>query len=217
MSQSPLELTASPAPVVALIGPVGAGKSVVLGFLAELGAAVINFDDYSRDLLQPGTPETEAVARELGARFLRADGTVDRPALGALVFADDEARARLEAIMHPPMLARLRAAVAEFRRQPAAPLLAVEGALLGRLAAGLFDAMVVVDAPTPVRGQRLEQTRGLSREAVIPLLALHERLATGSGWADFTLVNEGSPADLRAETGKLWQNLTGLPPVWNQP
>lgn len=206
------ELPPGSAPTVAVVGPVGAGKSALRGLFREFGAATLDFDGYSRDLLAAGTPETAAVRAAWGEPYVRPDGTVDRAALGALVFADDAARTRLEAIVHPPMLALLRRRLEDFRRAPEAPLLAVEGAILGRLAAGTFDALIVVDAPPAVRRQRLEQGKGLTPEAALRLVALHERLGIGRDPADFVVDNGGSPAELRAQAEELWRRLTGRDP-----
>lgn len=205
------QLPSGTAPTVAIIGPVGSGKSSLRRLLAEYGAATLDFDDYSRELLAPGTPETAAVLAAFGTPYLRADGSVDRAALGALVFTDDAARERLEAILHPPMLALLQRRLEDFRRAPEAPLLAVEGAILGRLAPGTFDVVIVVDAPADLRRSRLRD-KGLSAEAAQRLLDLHQRLGIGREPADITLDNSGSLEHLRAQAARLWRDLTGCEP-----
>ncbi|NLO73581.1 MAG: dephospho-CoA kinase [candidate division WS1 bacterium] len=197
-----------PAPVVAVIGPVGAGKSAVLGFLQELGAATINFDDYSRQLLRPDRPETTQVRTAFGPHYVEAGGKVDRAALGALVFADDQAREQLEGILHPPMLAQLRAAVEEFRRDPSAPLLAVEGAILGRLAPELFDALVQTTAPANVRVERL-RSKGWSPETIQHVLALQRRLGLDTAAGDFVIDGSRPLSDVREQVVRLWHDLTG--------
>jgi dephospho-CoA kinase len=86
---------------IGITGPIGCGKSTVAGWLGELGAAVIDADDVAREVTAEGTPAAEAIAAEFGTQILRADGSLDRAALGRIVFADPEALARLEAIVHP--------------------------------------------------------------------------------------------------------------------
>ena len=195
-------------PVVALFGPAGAGKTLVRQILATLGAATLDFDDYSRVLLVPGSPEFEQVRRELGEGYLCPDGTLDRSAVGQRVFRDPEARARLEATVHPAMLALLRRDVAAFRAQPSAPALVVEGALLGRLATpGLFDAVVLVTAPAEVRLQRLQQRGARSLESARQLVALHQELGLSAGPADFVLDTGGSPDEVREQVRQLWPRL----------
>lgn len=192
--------------VVALIGPLGAGKSLVRQALVERGAAALDFDDYSRQLLQPGTAEYEAVRREFGTDYFRGDGSLDRAALAARIFADPDARKRLNAIVHPGMLARLREAVAEFRAAPCAPLLVVEGAILGQLpTAGLFDLVLMVQAPRETRIRRIRERDGLSEEEARRRIALHEELGVGRERADFTVVNDHDQRDLQAQVEAFWE------------
>ena len=89
------------APLLGLIGPIGCGKSTVAGFLAERGAAVIDADQLTRDLMSPGAPVTETILARFGERLRRPDGSLDRAALGRLVFSDPGRLGELEAIVHP--------------------------------------------------------------------------------------------------------------------
>ena len=89
------------APLIGLIGPIGCGKSTVAGWLAERGAAVIDADRLTRDLMSPGTQVTESILARFGERYRRPDGSLDRAALGRLVFSDPTRLAELEAIVHP--------------------------------------------------------------------------------------------------------------------
>jgi dephospho-CoA kinase len=89
------------APLIGLIGPVGCGKSTVASFLADRGAAVIDADQLTRDLMLPGTPVTEAIVARFGESYRRPDGSLDRAALGRLVFSDPDRLAELESIVHP--------------------------------------------------------------------------------------------------------------------
>ena len=98
---------------IGLTGPIGCGKSTVAGWLAERGARVIDADRVARDVTPPGSPELGAVVKEFGPGILRDDGSLDRAALGRIVFADAAALARLEAIVHPAVRPRILAAIAE--------------------------------------------------------------------------------------------------------
>jgi len=89
------------APLIGLIGPIGCGKSTVAGWLAELGAIVVDADRLTRDLMAPGTPVTESILARFGEEYRLADGSLDRAVLGRLVFADPARLAELESIVHP--------------------------------------------------------------------------------------------------------------------
>ncbi len=202
------QCTTSPL-VIALVGPAGAGKSVLRQALARRGAATLDFDDYSRALLRPGTNEYERLRYEFGSQVLREDGTVDRAALAARVFADAQARACLNAIVHPGMLALLRRALDEFRRAPSAPVLVVEGAILRQLPTeGWFDQVVLVTAPPEVRARRLRESKDLSAEAVSALLQLQEEMGLGREVADHVITNAGDRTALEGQADALWQKLT---------
>ena len=116
------------APLIGLIGPIGCGKSTVAGFLAERGAAVIDADQLSRDVMLPGTPVTESILARFGEQYRRPDGSLDRAALGRLVFSDPDRLAELEAIVHPAVEQLERDAIrsADARRPTAIALEAVK-------------------------------------------------------------------------------------------
>ena len=105
---------------IGLTGGIGSGKSTVAGLLAGRGAVVVDADRLAREVVAPGTPGLAAVVEEFGPQVLAADGSLDRPALAAVVFADPAARARLDAVVHP--LVRARAAEATAAAPPDAVL-----------------------------------------------------------------------------------------------
>ncbi|MBI2775895.1 MAG: dephospho-CoA kinase [Chloroflexi bacterium] len=141
--------------VIGLTGPIGCGKSTVAGWLAQLGATVIDADVEARAVLEPGQPALEAVLAAFGAGLRRADGTLDRAALGRLVFADAGALARLEAIVHPAVRPRILAAM-EAARAAGEPAVVVEAIKLveGGLAT-LCDEVWLVDCEPAVQRERI--------------------------------------------------------------
>jgi dephospho-CoA kinase len=110
---------------IGLTGPIGCGKSTVARWLGEAGAIVVDADEVARDVVEPGTPELEAVVTAFGSGLRRADGRLDRAALGRIVFRDPEALARLERIVHPAVRARILAAIDAADRE-GAPGIVVE-------------------------------------------------------------------------------------------
>src|SRR6478735_10332924 len=149
---------------VGLTGGVASGKSTVAAMLAELGAVVIDADALAREVVAKGTPGLAAVVEEFGEELLGADGELDRPAMGRLVFNDAQARKRLEAIVHPLVFERIVELEEQAQQDDAAvvvhdiPLLAESGR------ADTFDAVLVVDAPAHLQVERMTRDRGWSTE-----------------------------------------------------
>jgi len=116
------------AQVIGLIGPIGSGKSTVAGWLADRGAAVVDADQLTRELMAPGTPVTRSIVARFGGEYRRPDGSLDRAALGRLVFADAVRLAELESIVHPAVTHLERDAIraADARRPTAIVLEAIK-------------------------------------------------------------------------------------------
>ncbi len=196
---------------IGLTGGVASGKSTVAGMLTELGAVVIDADAIAREVVAAGTPGLDAVVAEFGEELLTEDGELDRPAMGRVVFHDDAARRRLEAIVHPLVFERYA------EQEAAAP----EGALVvhdipllvesGR--ASEFDAVVVVDVPRELQVERMLRDRGwtlVDAEARIAAQATREqRLAV----ATHVIENTGTLEGLRARVAEVHAALTGGVPA----
>lgn len=196
---------------IGLTGGVASGKSTVAGMLTELGAVVIDADAIAREVVAAGTPGLAAVVAEFGEELLTEDGELDRPAMGRLVFHDDAARRRLEAIVHPLVFERYA------EQEAAAP----EGALVvhdipllvesGR--ASEFDAVVVVDVPRELQVERMLRDRGwtlVDAEARIAAQATREqRLAV----ATHVIENTGTLEELRTRVAEVHAALTGGAPA----
>ncbi len=191
---------------VGLTGGVGSGKSTVSALLAELGAVVIDADQLAREVVAKGTPGLAAVVAAFGAELLTDDGELDRPAMGALVFADEERRRLLESIVHPLVFERYAALEAQADPDDVVvhdiPLLAESGR------GDDFDAVVVVDVPDEVRIERMVRDRGWTREEAESRIAAQatreERLAIATHVVD----NSGSREALRERVAVLHAELT---------
>ena len=193
---------------IGLTGGIAAGKSVATARLAELGALVVDHDQLAREAVAPGSVGLAEIVAAFGADILAPDGSLDRPALGALVFADAAARSRLNDIVHPEV--RRLSAEREARAAAADPAAVVVHdipLLVETGQAGHFHLVVVVHTPAEQRVRRLVEVRGLSEDAARSRLASQaaddERLAV----ADFTQDGSGSEDDLRSQVDTLWQRV----------
>ena len=193
---------------IGLTGGIAAGKSVATARLAELGAVVIDHDLLAREAVAPGSVGLAAIVEAFGDGVLTPDGSLDRPGLGALVFADAAARSRLNDIVHPEVrrLSAEREAMAA-AADPAAVVVHDIPLLVETGQAGHFHLVVVVHTPAEQRVRRLVEGRGLSEDAARSRLASQaaddERLAA----ADVTLDGAGAEDDLRAQVDTLWQRV----------
>jgi dephospho-CoA kinase len=190
---------------VGLTGGVASGKSTVAALLRELGAVVVDSDVLAREVVEPGTPGLAAVVEAFGPGVLTADGRLDRPALGAVVFGDEPARRRLEGILHP--LIRARAAELE-AAAPAGTVVVHDIPLLVETGqADRFDAVVVVDVPVETQVARMVRDRGMSREDALARVkaqaSREERLAV----ATQVVENTGTREDLRDRVTEVLEEL----------
>ncbi|MFZ0141907.1 MAG: dephospho-CoA kinase [Aeromicrobium sp.] len=188
-----------------LAGGIGSGKSTVSARLAEHGAVVIDYDRLAREAVEPGTPGLAAIAERFGDEVIAADGTLDRDALGAVVFGDDTARADLEAITHPAIFelaTALEATVADDGVVVHDLPLLVEAGM-----ATLFDLVVVVDVPAYVQVDRLVTLRGMTEEEVRARLAAQASREERAAVADVVLDNTGTIEDLEARVDELWTSI----------
>lgn len=193
---------------VALTGGVGSGKSSVARLLAAHGAWVVDADALAREVVQPGTPGLASVIEAFGSTILTPAGSLDRPALAQLVFADPAALKRLEAIIHPLVGAR----AAELMAAAPADAVAVYDVPLFVERGGQFqfDLVVVVDAGAATQRARLIARRGWSEAEAASRIAAQDDRDARLAVADVVLVNEGTPLQLAEQVDALWQRLKTL-------
>lgn len=192
---------------VALTGNVAAGKSAVAAAWAARGVPVVSADDLARQAAAPGTPGLADIRAVFGDGVLAPDGTLDRGALRRRVFGDDDARRKLEEILHPRIWA-LRSAWLEARRHAGDTLVVSEIPLLfetGR--EGDFDVVVLVDAPDEVRLRRLVEQRGLSEEEARRVMAAQMDPGEKRRRAHHVLSNDGTLDALSARAADLLELL----------
>jgi dephospho-CoA kinase len=194
---------------VGLTGGIGSGKSTVSGRLAELGAVVLDADKAARAVVEPGTPGLAAITAAFGAGVLAADGSLDRAKLAGIVFADEAALGRLNAITHPLIHEHIRAAEEAAIAAGGDDLVLVHDVALlaewGR--AKEFDLVIVVDVPAETQLERLTGPRGMAedqaRARVSAQATREQRLAV----ADIVIDNSGSREDLDRRVDEVWGEL----------
>ena len=193
---------------VGLTGGIGAGKSTVSRLLAERGAIVLDADLAARAVVEPGTDGLAELVRAFGEGMLREDGSLDRAALAAVVFTDEEQRERLNAIVHP----RVRTWMAE--RVAAVPEGGVVVQDVPLLVEGgsrrLFDFIVVVDADDETRIKRLVGDRGMTEQDARARIAAQASREERNAAADRIVDNSGGRIELDAAVAELWGELEGL-------
>jgi len=198
--------------VLGIAGPLASGKSTVLEMLEELGAATLQADDVSRELLQPGQPVFEQVRAAFGEEYLTPEGDLQRKKLAELIFADPQARQRLNRIMHPPMVERLREMASDYRQAAnPPPVVAIEAAVLHQMGLHqIVDKVLLVTASEPTRIRRLCQRNGISNPQAQRRVELHDELGLGEVQADYIITTHGQLAETRQQVEQLWAELMEL-------
>ena len=186
---------------IGLTGGIGSGKSTVSRLLAERGAVIIDADVIAREVVEPGTPGLAAVVEAFGAEVLAPDGSLDRPALAAVVFADPESRRRLDGIVHPLVRAR---AIEVAAAAPTDAVLVNDVPLLVETGqASSYDLVLVVEADPETRIARLVQ-RGLTAEDARARIAVQATDDERRAVADVVLDNSGTPEELATQVDRFW-------------
>ena len=190
---------------IGLTGGIGSGKSAVARLLAAKGAAVIDADEIAREVVAPGGMAYEEVVRRFGDRVVTGDGSIDRAALGAIVFADEGARRELNAVVHPAVGAVMgeRIAAAAVDSEVVVldiPLLVEAGGRSRYQVAGVL----VVDAPLDIARERLVRLRGMSEDEVSARMAAQATREQRLAVADFVILNMGTMDELEAMPERAW-------------
>lgn len=190
---------------VGLTGGIGAGKSEVSRLLVEHGAVLIDADRIAREVVAPGTPGLAAVVEAFGEDVLAADGSLDRPKLGSIVFADADRLAVLNSIVHPLVGARSReleeAAAGDAVVIHDVPLLTENGL------APLYDVVVVVDAGQDTQLDRLVRLRGMTEEDARARMAAQATRAQRREIADIVIDNDVPLEELQRRVKDVWDEL----------
>jgi len=194
---------------VGLTGGIGSGKSAVSERLAALGAVVLDGDKAARAVVEPGTPGLARIVETFGPGVLAADGTLDRPKLAAIVFADDGAREKLNAITHPLIAEHIQAAEQAAVAAGGAETIVVHDIPLlaeGQRAAQ-FPVVVVVDVAPELQVERLTTQRGMTAEQARARMGAQATREQRLAIADIVIDNSGTLADLDRRVAEVWAEL----------
>jgi dephospho-CoA kinase len=193
---------------IGLTGGIASGKSTVTQRFAELGIPVIDADVSARNVIEPGKPGLEQVVRRFGPGVLDAQGSLDRPALRALIFSDSGSRQALDAIMHPLIRVDMEQQAATAR----GPYLVMSIPLLieGGRAHDRVDRVLVVDVDEALQLQRVQARDGSSAEQARAILASQANREARLAAADDVLLNAGTVADLRQAVDRLHEKYLHL-------
>ncbi len=190
--------------LVGLTGNIGSGKSTVDQLLSERGATIIDADVLARRAVEIGTPGYRSIVGRWGTWILGPDGTLDRGALRRIVFSDPAELEQLNTLVHPEV-ERMRAALVEAARLRGDKLVVCDVPLLfERKMTDLFDRIVLVDAPRPVRLERLVRERGLRETEAMDMIVAQMPAELKRARADFVIDNIGTLTELDARVAEVW-------------
>ena len=195
---------------IGLTGGIGSGKSMVAQRLRDLGAAVVDADAIAREVTAPGGPAYAAIVRAFGQSVLCCDGSLDRKALAARVFADEAARRQLNALTHPHIRQRMAEEGARLAATPGVGVIVFDIPLLLETTDGSdlgLEGVVVVTAADAVRIARLTARDGLTPRDARQRLDAQMPLAQKVARADWVIDNNGSAEQTREQVLKLWEAL----------
>lgn len=196
-------------PVFGLTGGIASGKSAVAALFKAKGAIVFDADVIARELVAAGRPALAEIRRRFGQSVILPDGSLDRAALGSLVFSDAQAREDLNAILHPKIFAELRRRLAELEPEKVG---VVEAALLVESAPWQsgeldLDALVVVASEESQQLLRATRQRGMTEAEALRRVQSQAENAERAAAADFVVDNTGTLQDLERSFEKVWQQL----------
>jgi dephospho-CoA kinase len=192
--------------LIGLTGGVGSGKSTVATMLRELGAVVVDADEASHAVYEPGTPGFEAVVGEFGDYYV-SDGHIDRQRLGELIFKDAASRRRLNAIVHPLVRDWMAARTVEAAEKGVEVVIQDVPLLFENGLEPLFSSVVLVYVPEEMQLARLVEGRGFTPERARAVIATQVPIEEKRRRAHIVIDNSGTPEQTRAQVEQLWARL----------
>jgi dephospho-CoA kinase len=192
---------------IGLTGNIASGKSEVARMLADRGATIIDADELAREAVEPETQALKDIIKRWGKDVLNQDGGLDRAALRQIVFADQNELDALNRIVHPGVTRLRDREIARARERGDPIVVCVIPLLFERNIVEEFDAIILVDAPRPLRLERLVTTRGLEETEAMNMIASQMPAELKRARADYCIDNTGSLAELERDVDALWSSL----------
>jgi dephospho-CoA kinase len=193
--------------LIGLTGNIASGKSTVARLLSERGATIIDADVLARRVVEPGMPAFDEIVRRWGRQVVSPDGSLDRDALRRLVFSRHEQLEELNEIVHPEVAAYRDRLVDEARQRGDRLVVQDIPLLFERGIVHQFDRIVLVDAPRPVRLERLMRERGLSETDAMDMITAQMPAELKRARADYLIENVGTVRELEERVSEVWQAL----------
>jgi dephospho-CoA kinase len=192
---------------IGLTGNIASGKSEVAKMLADRGATIIDADELAREAVRPETQALKDIVKRWGKDILKRDGNLDRKALRQIVFADQSELDALNRIVHPGVTRLRDREIAAARERGDQIVVCVIPLLFERNLVDEFDAIVLVDAPRPIRLERLVATRGLEETDAMNMITAQMPAELKRARADYVIENNGLLDDLERDVDALWSSL----------
>jgi len=193
--------------LIGLTGNIASGKSTVARLLSERGATIIDADVLARRVVEPGMPAFDEIVRRWGKGVVDRDGSLDRDALRRLVFSQHEQLEQLNQIVHPEVVAYRDRLVEEARQRGDRLVVCDIPLLFERGLVDQFDRIVLVDAPRPIRLERLMRERGLSETEAMDMMTAQMPAELKRARADYVIDNAGTVRELEERVSEVWQAL----------
>jgi dephospho-CoA kinase len=190
--------------VIGLTGGIASGKSTVAGILEKLGAAIVDADQLARDVVAPDEEAYRAIVAEFGATILNPDRTIDRAALGKLVFADPAARGRLERITHPAIARRAEKQLAALKEGGVPVIVYMAPLLIEAGVTSRVDEIWVVYADRETQLARLMERDGISREEALQRVAAQMPMEEKRTYGKVVIDNRGTREETERQVREIW-------------
>ena len=193
--------------LIGLTGGAGSGKTTVAEMFRELGATVVDADEASHEVYAPGSPGFDAVVSEFGPEYVR-DGRIDRERLGELIFQDEDARHRLNAIVHPLVRLWMSARTIEAERDGAYVVIHDVPLLFENGLQDIYSDVVLAYVPKALQLRRLVEGRGLAKDRAEAIIASQTPIEEKRGRAQHIIDNSGSREATREQVKNIWAEVS---------